>query len=498
MDHFSKYTNIYPMRDQTAHTVAKHLFEEYITEHGVPESLHTDQGRQFESRIVQDLCEKLGIHKSRSSPYHPQGAGIVERANRVIKDQLAKYIAHQGDDWDKHIHQLQLAYNTSVHTSTGLTPYFIMHGREARTPASLTCPVMAPSFDSPQEYVTDVYSRLRKAFQHARQKTDQAQRRQKKDYDASTRTIQYALGDLVWLHDPVNARHKLEPNWKGPFEVISASPDGLNYKIADIHNESVKKVVHHNRLKLFRSRAYLQGKGPPASHPPSSDQRRPEPIPSSSQPPSSQRNPETLLSSQNITPSASIEIQWSANPQTDQFQQPDDPHVPEGQQPIHPGRNETDQQPRSDSSSQSLAQPTQRLRLDNSDQPSWSEESRPRGQSSTQFVRRQGPDNVQHQQQATEEQTPNQPVSQGNPPEQLINPTAQLQRPGPSRKNSDIDPEVIDQQHEQPLPAQQPTGESVSQPATSGEQRDANSMQLPHTRYGRCIHPPKRYSDYQM
>ena len=512
VDHFSKYTNIYPMRDQTAHTVAKHLFEEYITEHGVPESLHTDQGRQFESRIVQDLCEKLGIHKSRSSPYHPQGAGIVERANRVIKDQLAKYIAHQGDDWDKHIHQLQLAYNTSVHTSTGLTPYFIMHGREARTPASLTCPVMTPSFDSPQEYVTDVCSRLRKAFQHTQQKSEQAQHRQKKDYDASTRTIKYVPGDLVWLHDPVNARHKLEPNWKGPFIVISVSPDSLNYTIADIHKENARKRVHHNRLKLFRSRAYLQGKGPSPSHPPSSDQRRAETIPPSSPPPSSQRKPENLPPLRNTSLPASIEVQWSANPQpADQLQQPDDPQV----QPIHPGRNETDQQPRSDSSSQSpaqptqclrldrdslsqsLAQPTQRLRLDNSDQPSWSESSR--GQSSTQSDQQQDPNNL-HQQQATGQQTLNQyqGPSQGNPLEQLADPAIQLQRPGPSKENPDIDPEVIDQQHEQPLPAQQPTGESASQPATSGEQRNANSMQLPHTRYGRCIHPPKRYSDYQM
>ena len=78
--------------------------------------------------------------------------------------------------------------------------------------------------------------------------------------------------------DPVNARHKLEPNWKGPFIVISVSPDSLNYTIADIHKENARKRVHHNRLKLFRSRAYLQGKGPSPSHPPSS-QRKPENLP---------------------------------------------------------------------------------------------------------------------------------------------------------------------------------------------------------------------------
>ena len=254
VDHFSKYVNIYPMKNQTAQTVAKHIFEDYVQEHGVPETLHTDQGRQFESRLVQQLCEKLGIRKSRSSPYHPQGAGIVERANRVIKEQLARYIADQGGDWDSHLHQLQLAYNSSVHSTTGLTPYFILHGREARVPANITCPVPAQYATSPEQYAIDVHQRLKKACQFAQQNSQQAQRRQKAGYDKKTRVIKYNSGDLVWLHDPVNARNKLDPNWLGPFSIMSSSDDGLNYRIADIHNERTQKVVHHNRLKLFRSR----------------------------------------------------------------------------------------------------------------------------------------------------------------------------------------------------------------------------------------------------
>ena len=208
IDHFRKYTNIYPIKDQTAQTVAKHLFEDYIKEHGVSEALHTDQGRQFESRLVQYLCNKLGIRKSRSSPYHPQGAGIVERANRVIKDQLA--------------------YNTSVLPSTGLTP-FILHGRETRLPVNVTCPVPPPSYPSPQEYGTNLGSRLKKAFMHVRQQSRHAQSQQD-NYDRKVRLTTYKIGDIVWLHYPVNIRNKLEPNWTGPFEILSSSDDGLTYK----------------------------------------------------------------------------------------------------------------------------------------------------------------------------------------------------------------------------------------------------------------------------
>nr|XP_054761348.1 uncharacterized protein LOC129267744 [Lytechinus pictus] len=516
VDHFSKYTNIYPMRDQTAQTVARHLFEEYIKEHRVPESLHIDQGRQFESRLVQDLCKKLGIRKSRSSPYHPQGAGIVERANRVIKEQL-KQIADQGGDWDKHIHQLQLAYNTSVHSSTGMTPYFVMHGREARTPASITCPIMTQSYDSPQEYVTDVCSRLRKAFQHAKQKTDQAQLRQKKDYDVLTRTIKYTPGDLVWLHDPINARHKLEPNWKGPFVIVSSSPDELDFKIADIHNENVKKLVHHNRLKLFRSKAYLQGKT--STSRPSSDSQKKD---LSIRPPSSAQAKPEIPPSSHLASQSSIEMPWSAKSQTHADQVPIHPveniQLPP-QEPIHPERSETDRPSRSDSLSQSADQSIQPQRLDNSDPPSGSEKSKGQStqsiQSSTQPMQSSTQSSNQHpmlddsdqppwsesmrqsstqslQQQANQSIQPLEP-NQVNSHGRQVNSPDQSHIPGPSRENEGDNPEVTNREH----PPRPSTDESVSQRVTCGREKIPLRRKF-HTRSGRSIHKPKKYSDYQL
>ena len=129
VDHFSKFINLYAMKDQTATTVSKHLFEDYVREHGLPDVLHTDQGRQFESSLVRQLCKQFGIKKTRSSPYHPQGAGIVERTNRIVKDQLAKYLAERGGEWDQHLKQVELAYNSTVHSSTVYTPFFLLYGR---------------------------------------------------------------------------------------------------------------------------------------------------------------------------------------------------------------------------------------------------------------------------------------------------------------------------------------------------------------------------------
>lgn len=116
------------MPDQLAVTVAKCLFENYICEHGIPQVLHTDQGRQFESELVKNLCQMLGIQKTRTSSYHSQCDGMVERFNRTLIDQLAKTLLQQPGEWDNCLNQVALAYNTSPHSTTGFTPFFLIHG----------------------------------------------------------------------------------------------------------------------------------------------------------------------------------------------------------------------------------------------------------------------------------------------------------------------------------------------------------------------------------
>ena len=83
IDHFSKFVWAFPTKNQKAITVAKILIEDIFYKFGIPESLHSDQGRNFESSVVKEICKKFGIYKSRTSPYHPQGNGMVERFNRT-------------------------------------------------------------------------------------------------------------------------------------------------------------------------------------------------------------------------------------------------------------------------------------------------------------------------------------------------------------------------------------------------------------------------------
>lgn len=115
--YFTKFVNLYDIADHRATTVAECLFQNYILEHGVMETLHMDMGRQFESDVVKHLCGALGVKKTHTTPYNPKSDGMVERFNRTLIDQLAKMLLSCEGEWDTFLSQVAFAYNTSVHSS---------------------------------------------------------------------------------------------------------------------------------------------------------------------------------------------------------------------------------------------------------------------------------------------------------------------------------------------------------------------------------------------
>lgn len=263
-DYFTKYVNLYPMKDQRAVTVAHCIFEQYITEHGVPEYLHTDQGRQFEADLIKELCSKLGVNKTRTSPYHPEGDGLIERFNRTLKDQLSKCLYQQAEPWDTMLRSIQFSYNTSVHSSTGYTPFFLVHSREARLPVHLlfSTPVEPSSASpgTPAEYARSVCRKLQFAYRSRQENHEHAHAQQKAQYDKKVKYSSYSVGDLVWLSDAAHSRCKLAQRWKGPYVVTQiVQPTEGHAVLYAIQSKAAPEktplVVHYNRLKPYLSPA---------------------------------------------------------------------------------------------------------------------------------------------------------------------------------------------------------------------------------------------------
>ncbi|CAB4025629.1 Retrovirus-related Pol poly from transposon, partial [Paramuricea clavata] len=94
--------------------------------------LHSDQGANFESTIMHEVCDVMGITKTRTTAYHPQCDGQVERQNRTLQDMLAAFCTKHGNDWDLGLNAVVFAYNTSRQESLQTSPFEIVFGRIPR------------------------------------------------------------------------------------------------------------------------------------------------------------------------------------------------------------------------------------------------------------------------------------------------------------------------------------------------------------------------------
>ena len=184
IDYYTKWIEIFALSNIQARTVATCIFNNVIARYGTPEQIHTDQGSQFESLLFKELCTLLQIHKSRTTPYHPAGDGLVERSNRTIQNILKTSINNNYKDWDLHLPATMLAYNTSVHSTTGYTPHYLMFGREARIPLHAMYPLPQGHTDIPiTQFIDTIQNRLHEAYTTVRYRTEESHRYAKQLYD---------------------------------------------------------------------------------------------------------------------------------------------------------------------------------------------------------------------------------------------------------------------------------------------------------------------------
>ena len=103
IDKYSIWPELVAAKDMTAYTVAQAVIDNWISRYGCPAIIITDQGRQFESNMFGQLCHTFGIEKRRSTPYHPQTNGAVERMHRTMKQTLRCLAQNNAALWDKHL-----------------------------------------------------------------------------------------------------------------------------------------------------------------------------------------------------------------------------------------------------------------------------------------------------------------------------------------------------------------------------------------------------------
>ena len=130
----TRYPEAVALRTIDANAVAEELLA-FFSRVGVPEEILTDQGTNFTSKLLSEVYRLLHIKPIRTTPYHPQTDGLVERFNGTLKAMLKKTVAEEGRDWDRLLPYLLLAYREVPQASTGFSPFELLYGRTVRDPS---------------------------------------------------------------------------------------------------------------------------------------------------------------------------------------------------------------------------------------------------------------------------------------------------------------------------------------------------------------------------
>ena len=254
-DHFTRYAQAIPSRNQTAKTTAKLLFDNFVCHYGFPARLHSDQGRNFESQVIKELCAIANVDKTRTTPYHPMGNGMPERFNQTLLNMLGTLEEDKKSDWKTYVPPLVHAYNSTRHETTGFSPHYLMFGRHPRLAVDAFLGIKPGNESSDKsKYVSNLKKRLDFAYRTASKEARRQSRRHKTIYDLRVRESQLLPGDRVLVRNVgLKGKNKLADKWEKEVYLVVEQPnkDIPVFVVKREHGRSTRKLLHRNLLLPF-------------------------------------------------------------------------------------------------------------------------------------------------------------------------------------------------------------------------------------------------------
>jgi len=243
-DDLMKFSIATPIANHEANTVAYHFVTSCVCIHGIPQTLVSDQGTEFLSKIMTETCRLLKILKIHTSPYRPQANGALERSHQTLGEYLRHYVDRNQSNWDTYIPYAMFVFNSSEHRSTGKQPYQLMYGRTLKIPSACANPE-EPQYNY-EDYHYELKQRLQVAHEVARDRRIQQKQKTKELYDRSTNVKTFHVGDKVLIQDKAR-KGKLSEKWLGPYMILELNEN----ENVTIEKGRRKVKIHKNLLKLF-------------------------------------------------------------------------------------------------------------------------------------------------------------------------------------------------------------------------------------------------------
>jgi transposase InsO family protein len=251
MDHFTKFAVAIPTKNQLAKSVADALWKNVFMMYGFPKRILSDQGRDFESVLISELCKMAGIQKCRTTPYHPSG-NPVERWNRTLIGMLRGLESEEKVDWMRRLPAVVHAYNTCVHSSTGYSPYYLFFGRHPRLPVDLAFNIdlNGKPVQSSRKYIQELKKSLKSAYTKAKTAMEHSAGKNKARYDARAHAAELEPGDRVLVRRMgPKLSSKICDRWETEIHlVISKMEDAPVYTVQREDGEGPVRTLHRNLL----------------------------------------------------------------------------------------------------------------------------------------------------------------------------------------------------------------------------------------------------------
>ena len=254
-DHFTGYAQAYVTRDETAVTTANVFLNEFCTILGVPEKIVTDQGRNFESRLMKEMCLALGVEKLRTTPYHPETNGQCERFNQTLIAMLGTLEEEAKARWPQLVRSLVRCYNATRNRMTGFSPHALMFGYNPRLPIDVDLGLPAPGGwlkgGGHSKYIKRLIKHLEWSYREAAKARSKESDVSKEHFDRHLRGTSLEPGDLVLVKRNIYpGKRKIADKWeKGQFVVVEriGGTDGVVYKVKPCDGGRAR-TLHRNQL----------------------------------------------------------------------------------------------------------------------------------------------------------------------------------------------------------------------------------------------------------